>query len=76
MEWATSFVALLLPLMVISRLSKRKPVENFDAARELRISGGLNWALERVLDLERMIIRKGISFPWGGSRLLIARKSI
>ena len=76
MVWATSFVALLLPLMAMSRLSKRKPVENFDAAQELRISGGLNWALERVLDLERMIIRKGISFPWGGSRLLIARKSV
>lgn len=74
-ERATSFVSLLLPLMFMSRLSKRKPAENYDATRELRISGLANAALEAVLDLERMIIRTGVSFPAGGSRLLIARKS-
>lgn len=73
-ERSTSFVSLLLPLMFMSRLSKRKPVENYDATRELRISGLTNAALETVLDLERMMIRAGISFPAGGSRLLIARK--
>jgi hypothetical protein len=30
--------------------------------------------LEKILDLERSLIRKGISFPAGGSLLLIARK--
>lgn len=73
-ESATSFVSLLLPLMFLSRLSKRKPVENYDAAQEFRISGPANRVLERVLDLERMMIRAGISFPAGGSRLMIARK--
>jgi SAM-dependent methyltransferase len=73
-EKATSFVSLLLPLMFMSRLSKRKPVENYDPTQELRISGLANAALEKVLDLERLMIRGGVSFPMGGSRLLIARK--
>ncbi|HET7062564.1 MAG TPA: class I SAM-dependent methyltransferase [Nitrosospira sp.] len=73
-ERTTSFVALLLPLMFLSRLSKRKTIENFDATQEMRISRSLNAILERMLDLERMIIRAGISLPVGGSRLLIARK--
>jgi SAM-dependent methyltransferase len=73
-ERATSFVSLLLPLMFLSRLSKRKPVENYDPTQEFQISGLLNGILETVLDLERMIIRAGFSFPAGGSRLLIARK--
>ncbi|HEX8874813.1 MAG TPA: class I SAM-dependent methyltransferase [Nitrosospira sp.] len=71
---ATSFVSLLLPLMFMSRLSKRKSTGDFDATQEFRISRPVNWALERVLDLERVIIRGGFSFPAGGSRLLIARK--
>lgn len=70
----TSFVSLLLPLMFLSRLSKRKPVENYDATQELRMSARLNGILERVLDFERTMIRAGFTFPAGGSRLLIARK--
>ena len=35
-ERETSFVSVLLPLMFMSRLSKRKPVENYDATGELR----------------------------------------
>ena len=73
-ESTTSFVSLLLPLMFMSRLSKRKLVENYDSTQEFRISPLANRALESVLDLERMMIRGGISFPAGGSRLLIARK--
>lgn len=73
-ERATSFVTLLLPLMFVSRLSKRKPVENYDPIQEFRISKLANMALEKVLDLERLMICRGISFPFGGSRLLIARK--
>ena len=73
-EGATSFVSLLLPLMFLSRLSKRKGVENYVTTQELRISGLANAALEKVLDLERLMIRGGVSFPMGGSRLLIARK--
>ncbi|SDY70253.1 bifunctional 2-polyprenyl-6-hydroxyphenol methylase/3-demethylubiquinol 3-O-methyltransferase UbiG [Nitrosomonas sp. Nm58] len=75
-ERATSFVSLLLPLMFMSRLSKRRPVENYDATQELRINGIANKVLETILNFERFIIQAGISFPAGGSRLVIARKPL
>lgn len=71
----TSFVSILLPVMIISRLTKRKHRFGFSPTSELRIAGLLNIMLERVLDLERYIIRSGFSFPVGGSLLLVARKS-
>ena len=70
----TSFVSILLPLMIRSRLKKRQRNPEFDPTSELRISGLMNTILERILDLERYMIRLGLSFPAGGSLLLIARK--
>jgi hypothetical protein len=70
----TSFMALLLPLMLISRLTKRFSDDDFDPLSELRVGGLVNSILKKVLDIEFAFIRKGISFPLGGSLLLIARK--
>lgn len=74
MQQVVSFVSLLLPSMLMSRLSRRKPVEHYDAMKELRIGGLANAVLEKILDLERALIRAGISFPMGGFLLLVARK--
>lgn len=74
-EKTTSFVSLLLPLMYLSRRRKRKTVGEFDPLSELRIGGLANALLEAVLDIERIFIRLGGSFPMGGSLLLIARKT-
>jgi SAM-dependent methyltransferase len=71
----TSFVTLLLPLMAASRLGRSKSGADYDALEELRISSGLNWTLEKVLDLERALIRAGVSMPVGGSLLVVARRS-
>lgn len=69
----TSFVSLLLPLMLLSRM-KRSRSQNFDLWREFKISPRLNTTLGRVLALEHKLIAAGISFPLGGSLLLVARK--
>lgn len=69
----TSFVSLLLPLMMLSRLRRQKR-EEFDAMAELKLSPLLNSALEGVLNLERGMIRAGLSLPAGGSLLLVARR--
>jgi len=71
----TSFVSLLLPLMLVSRFRQRQHNPEYDATSELRISGSMNAILESVLNLERMAICLGCSFPAGGSLLLIARRS-
>ena len=69
----TSFVSLLLPLMLLSRLNQRSS-KNYDPTSELKISGTLNYLLEKILDVERWLIKLGFSFPWGGSLLVIAYK--
>jgi SAM-dependent methyltransferase len=69
----TSFVSLLMPLLLVSRLTKRDP-RSFDPHAEFAIPSGINWGLERVLDLERLLIQAGISLPFGGSLLLAAHK--
>lgn len=70
----TSFVSLLLPLLILSRSKLRGLAEEFDATAELRIGPWMNAGLERILEVERAIIRSGFSFPVGGSLLLIARR--
>jgi SAM-dependent methyltransferase len=70
----TSFVSLLLPLMFISRLKQRCSNQDYDPSAEFEISGPINSLLEQVLNVERAMIRFGVSFPIGGSLLLIARR--
>lgn len=70
---STSFVTMLLPLMLASRM----------AARHTGKSGGgealqLNPVVDRVLDtimrIEHLIIKTGIPLPVGGSRLVVLQK--
>lgn len=68
----TSFMSLLLPIMALSRLRYRLFPTEADPWDEFRISKPLNRALEKVLDMERGIIRSGGSLPAGGSLLVIA----
>jgi SAM-dependent methyltransferase len=70
----TSFVTLLLPFMYASRLAQRAPGKDYDPLAELKLPRWLNWPLEKVLDLERMLIRAGMPLPAGGSLLLAARR--
>jgi SAM-dependent methyltransferase len=72
----TSFVSLLLPMLVGARLRTRSRTtdDGFDAMDELRQPKLVNKTLEAVMTLERTFIRAGLSFPAGGSLLLVARK--
>lgn len=72
----TSFVSLLLPIMFVSRYRKRTGCQrDADQVIELRLNSVLNKLLELVLELELSLIKIGISFPMGGSRLVVAKKS-
>jgi hypothetical protein len=70
----TSFVSLLFPLMIASRLRKRQSDLDSDEILELDVNKLLNALLEKFLDFERWMIRLGLTFPVGGSLLLVARK--
>ena len=75
----TSFVSFLLPAMYLSRfkISKNKdpdPDSDSDSDSELNINPFINYLFEKILGLERFFIRIGVRFPFGGSRLVLARK--
>lgn len=70
--YSTSFVTLLLPLLVLSRLIARRHDE--DAMREMRIGDTANALLAGVLNAEFQILRSGLRLPAGGSRLVVASK--
>ena len=72
----TSFVSLLLPLMLASRARMRLRTSNeaFDAMGELKMSPVANAVLGSIMRVERLLIRHGVSWPAGGSLLVVARK--
>lgn len=71
---STSFVTTLLPFMLISRLLQRGKSEKFVPRAEARIHPILNQMFEGLLRWELWLIRMGVSFPVGGSRLIVAAK--
>lgn len=71
----TSFVSLLLPLMLIARLKQRLTNNELDPAAEFNLSIPGNFLLECIMNIERTMIRLGVVFPAGGSLLLVAKKS-
>jgi SAM-dependent methyltransferase len=69
----TSFVSLLFPLMMMSRLT-HKPRAEYDPLEELRLHPLPNRVFEWTLGVERLLIRAGLSWPFGGSLLAVARR--
>ncbi|MBO4244861.1 MAG: class I SAM-dependent methyltransferase [Bacteroidales bacterium] len=75
----TSFVSLLFPAMWIMRRRKQDKTPQPSSTdkhqvEELRLPKVLNWILEAVMAVERLLIKCGINFPFGGSLLVIFRK--
>ncbi len=70
---ASSFVSLLLPLLILSRW-RRDARQAFDPLAEYRLPGWLQRLLGAVLAVEIACIRLGLNWPAGGSLLLVARK--
>ena len=72
---STSFVTTLLPAMMISRFFQKKVTdEKFDPSAELEIAPWLNSLFTLSLRAELGLIRKNFNFPFGGSRLVVAKK--
>jgi SAM-dependent methyltransferase len=71
---STSWVCTLLPLVAMSRFRDRRAGDRYDPSRELRIAGPVNHMFELILDAERVAIEKGLTLPFGASRLVVAQK--
>jgi SAM-dependent methyltransferase len=70
--WATSFLTFLLPLVAGSRLITRR--RSYSLQREFGLPRRLDRLFERSLDLERAALSRGVSLPFGGSLLVVARR--
>lgn len=70
----TSFVSLLFPLLYLSRRRQRSREAGVDPAREYRLPRLANSLLGWALDCERLAISAGVSFPAGGTLVLVATR--
>lgn len=73
---STSFVSFLLPAMMASRLlSRNGEGQEMDGSSEFNLPRLWNSLLGCILGAEAFLIRLGLDFPLGGSRLVVAVKS-
>jgi SAM-dependent methyltransferase len=79
-EYAGSFCAVLLPLMLFVRLTKKAPPDTRDAMAialtEFQIPAWLNRVLRTLLRIDEALIRRGWSSPFGGSLIVVAKKRL
>jgi SAM-dependent methyltransferase len=70
----TSFVSLLLPFLLLARWRQRQPQEDYNLRAEFELGWLVNILLRQMLDFERRLIRLNLSFPAGGSLLVVATR--
>lgn len=75
-EFVTSFVSLLLPVMMLSRRRQGKGREAGNHLDELRLPPSVNVFCAALMSLEFQLIRWGLRLPLGGSLLVVARKGL
>jgi SAM-dependent methyltransferase len=72
---SSSFVTLLLPAMLLSRIANRmSAAARLDPLREFRIGPLANGIGSAAMALDRALLRAGIDLPFGGSRIIAARR--
>jgi SAM-dependent methyltransferase len=70
----TSFVSLPFPFVAAAALANRRRRPDYDPFKELKLPLVLDKALDAALSCERVAIKCGLSFPFGGSLLVVARR--
>ncbi|ANA35759.1 Methyltransferase type 11 [Ralstonia mannitolilytica] len=72
--YVNSFMSLLLPAMVWSRMRQRRKGSDSNVDEGFRIGPAVNRALSAVCDLEYRLLTAGVPFHAGGSLLGVATK--
>jgi hypothetical protein len=77
-DYATSFLFILFPLMLISRLFDRRgdqsPSDEQGLEKRVKMSGVLNVIFDFLMRIDEGLIRLGASLPFGGTLVVVARK--
>lgn len=77
--YATSFVFTLFPIMCLSRLLERKrsttTSDEAELEKRVHFSGFSNFVLNAFMRLDELMIRLGLSLPFGGTLVVVASKA-
>lgn len=77
-DYATSFLFILFPLMLVSRIFDKGQAQSCASEVELekrvKFSGVLNWIFDHLMLIDEALIRLGVSLPFGGTLVVVARK--
>lgn len=77
-SYVTSFLFVLFPLMLISRMFDKKgdQLQSDEVALEKRVKfpNVLNWIFDLFMRVDEALIRLGVSLPFGGTLVVVARK--
>lgn len=71
---STSFVSILLPAMLLSRLVAKRSAKS-ESADELRLPPLIDGIFSAAMAVEAATIRCGLRWPFGGSRMIVAVKT-
>jgi len=71
---SSSFVTILLPALILSRILQKKKLKDFDPAQELKINYFVNMIFYGLMMLDIKGIKLGMNYSLGGSRIIVARK--
>jgi SAM-dependent methyltransferase len=71
--FSSSFTAVLLPMMALSRLKARVTSNDADVERETSLAPAINAVLKAILRAEVRLTLAGLRWPIGGSRVVVAR---
>jgi len=73
--YSNSYVALLMPLLIASRLAHKCNDRTEHDQSEYVVPRRLNGLLRTILDAEVSLALAGLRFPVGGSRVVVARRN-
>jgi hypothetical protein len=76
--YVTSFLFILFPLMLISRLFDKAddelPTNERELEKRVTFSGLLNRIFDFIMKVDEALISNGVSLPFGGTLVAVARK--
>ena len=80
-SYATSFLFVLFPVMLFSRIfdrrldqSQSEELNSMALKKRVLFPKPLNWILDQLMRIDETLIRLGISLPFGGTLVVVARK--
>ncbi len=77
-SYCTSFLFVLFPLMLISRVfdkrQKRSNADHLALEKRVKFTKLLNWIFDYFMRIDEWLIRLGISLPFGGTLVVVAKK--